>query len=49
MATAFVKVRRVGGSMVATVPKGIRESMNLHEGDMIKLEIMKPGVDFLVH
>lgn len=46
MATAFVKVRKVGGSLVATIPKEVRESMNLHENEILKLEITKPDASF---
>ncbi|ODS38881.1 MAG: hypothetical protein A7316_06845 [Candidatus Altiarchaeales archaeon WOR_SM1_86-2] len=43
---AYVKVRKVGGSLVATIPKGIRESLNLHEDELVEMEIKKPTVDF---
>ena len=31
---------------MATIPKGIRESLNLHEDELVEMEIKKPTVDF---
>ena len=45
MATAFVKVRQVGGSLVATVPKEITESMNLHKNEIVRIDITRSKID----
>jgi len=38
---SLVKVRRVGGSLVVTVPKEIVESEGIKEGELVLLDIKK--------
>lgn len=35
------KLRRVGNSLVVTIPKEEAERLNLHEGDLIGVEVRK--------
>jgi antitoxin component of MazEF toxin-antitoxin module len=38
---SLVKVRKVGGSLVVTVPKGIVESEGIKEGEVVLIDIKK--------
>lgn len=38
---SLVKVRRVGGSLVVTVPKEIVESEGIKEGELVLIDIKK--------
>ena len=40
----LTKLRKVGGSMMARIPKEILEQESLHEGDIVKLEIKKTKI-----
>ena len=40
------RARAVGGSLVATIPKEIVEEEDVHEGDLIEIEIKKPNRSF---
>lgn len=39
---ALVKLRRVGGSLTATVPKVTADALSLKEGDAVELLIRSP-------
>lgn len=38
------KIRRVGNSLVVTVPKEEAEELDLHEGDLVTMDIRKAEV-----
>ncbi len=38
----FVKVRKVGGSLVATIPKEMVNALGLKENEQVLLEVSKP-------
>ncbi|MHB0869005.1 MAG: AbrB/MazE/SpoVT family DNA-binding domain-containing protein [Chloroflexota bacterium] len=38
------KIRRVGNSLVVTVPKEEAEELELHEGDLVTMDIRKAEV-----
>jgi len=40
--TAYVKTRRVGGSIVVTIPVEVVEIAQIEEGETLKIEIEKP-------
>ncbi|MBI5222864.1 AbrB/MazE/SpoVT family DNA-binding domain-containing protein [Candidatus Micrarchaeota archaeon] len=40
------KARSVGGSLVVTIPKEIVETQELHEGDLVELEVQKSRKSF---
>ena len=42
----IARARAVGGSLVATIPKEIVEEEDVHEGDLIEIEIKKPKKSF---
>lgn len=37
--------RRVGGSLMVTIPKEIADIENIHSGEMVKVEIKKVPLD----
>ena len=41
-----VKLRKIGGSLVATIPKDIVKTMNLKEKDKISINIKKEKQDY---
>ncbi len=41
----LVKTRKVGGSLVVTLPKAIVESKNLKEGEIIEIRVKKVRKD----
>jgi len=43
--TALVKTRRVGGSLVVTLPKEVTESKGIKEGEIIEITVKKLRVD----
>lgn len=43
--TALVKTRRVGGSLVITLPKEVTESKGIEEGEIIEITVKKLHVD----
>ena len=43
---AIVKTRRVGGSVMATLPKNVVESLGIRDNELVRLDIKKPGKDF---
>ncbi|MDP2899502.1 MAG: AbrB/MazE/SpoVT family DNA-binding domain-containing protein [Candidatus Bathyarchaeota archaeon] len=44
-ATALVKTRRVGGSLVVTLPKDVVEANKIREGEIVEITVRKPRVD----
>jgi bifunctional DNA-binding transcriptional regulator/antitoxin component of YhaV-PrlF toxin-antitoxin module len=43
--TALVKTRRVGGSLVITLPKEVTESKGIKEGEIVEITVKKLRVD----
>jgi bifunctional DNA-binding transcriptional regulator/antitoxin component of YhaV-PrlF toxin-antitoxin module len=43
--TALVKTRRVGGSLIVTLPKEVTESKGIKEGEIIEITVRKLRVD----
>jgi len=43
---SVVKVRKVGGSLVVTVPKEIVESEGIREGEIVMIEVRKVKKSF---
>jgi hypothetical protein len=43
--TALVKTRRVGGSLVVTLPRGMVKAKNIREGENIEITVKKLRVD----
>lgn len=39
--TVLVKTRKLGGSLIVTIPKGIAEEESIKEGEIIRLKIKK--------
>ncbi len=40
----LTKLRKVGGSVMARIPKEILEQESLHEGEMVRLEVKKAKI-----
>lgn len=43
--TSLVKTRRIGGSLVVTLPKELTESKGIKEGEIIEITVNKLRVD----
>jgi bifunctional DNA-binding transcriptional regulator/antitoxin component of YhaV-PrlF toxin-antitoxin module len=43
--TALVKTRRVGGSLVVTLPKEVTESKGIKEGEIVEIIVKKLRID----
>jgi len=43
--TALVKTRRVGGSLVVTLPKEVTDSKGIEEGEIVEITVKKLRVD----
>jgi len=43
--TSLVKTRRVGGSLVVTLPKEVTESKGIKEGEIVEITVKKLQVD----
>ena len=43
--TTLVKTRRVGGSLVITLPKEVTESKGIKEGEIVEITVKKLRVD----
>ena len=43
--TTLVKTRRVGGSLVVTLPKEVTESKGIKEGEIVEITVKKLRVD----
>lgn len=43
--TALVKTRRVGGSLVVTLPKEVTDSKGIKEGEIVEITVKKLRVD----
>jgi hypothetical protein len=39
--TTLVKTRRVGGSLVVTIPKEVIEAKQIHEGEIVEITVKK--------
>ena len=46
MAKALVKSRRVGGSIVVSIPKEVTEQEGIREGELIEIEVRKARRDW---
>jgi len=42
---SLVKARRVGGSLVVTLPKGVVESRQIREGEILEITVRKVRKD----
>jgi hypothetical protein len=43
--TALVKTRRVGGSLIVTIPRDLVEAKKIREGEIIEVTVKKLQVD----
>ena len=43
--TTLVKTRRVGGSLVVTLPKEVTESKGIKEGEIVEIIVKKLRID----
>jgi hypothetical protein len=43
--TALVKTRRVGGSLIVTLPKDLVEGKRIKEGEIVEITVKKLRVD----
>jgi len=41
MARALIRAKRVGGSIMVRLPKEVVEQEDIHEGEMVELEVKK--------
>jgi antitoxin component of MazEF toxin-antitoxin module len=46
MSRATVRVRRVGGSIVARIPKELVDELGIDEGELVELEVRKVRRDW---
>ncbi len=46
MARALVKTRRVGGSLVVSIPKEATEQEGIREGELVEIEVRKARRDW---
>lgn len=46
MASAVVKTRRVGGSIVVRIPKDVVEQEGIREGELVELQVKKARKDW---
>ncbi|MBI5391181.1 AbrB/MazE/SpoVT family DNA-binding domain-containing protein [Candidatus Woesearchaeota archaeon] len=46
MTTTLQYARKVGGSLIVTIPQEIAVHENLHAGDMVKLQVEKAKKDW---
>jgi antitoxin component of MazEF toxin-antitoxin module len=46
MARSLVKTRRVGGSLMVTIPKEVVEQEDIHAGEFVELEVKKARKSF---
>lgn len=44
--TAYVKTRKVGGSLVVTIPKEVVELARIEEAETIKIDVEKPRMSY---
>ncbi len=47
MPHATVKAKRVGGSLMVTLPKDLVDLLGLEEGEAVDLEVRRPRQDYL--
>jgi antitoxin component of MazEF toxin-antitoxin module len=45
--TAIVKTRRIGGSLVVTIPSHIVKSEKINENNLLKIKVMKKRTSYL--
>ena len=41
MTTAVIRAKRVGGSIMVRIPKEVVEQEDIHEGEMVEVEVHK--------
>lgn len=46
MARVLVKTRKVGGSIIVSIPKEATEQEGIKEGEIVELEVRKPRKDW---
>jgi antitoxin component of MazEF toxin-antitoxin module len=46
MAKTLVKARKIGGSLMVTIPKGVVEQEDVREGDLVEIEVRKAKKSF---
>lgn len=46
MARVLAKTRRVGGSIVVSIPKEVTEQEGIREGELVELEVRKAKKDW---
>lgn len=46
MARTLVKARKIGGSLMVTIPKGVVEQEDVREGDLVEIEVRKATKSF---
>jgi len=58
MTGAVIRAKRVGGSIMVRIPKEVVEQEDIHEGDMVEVEVRKarkswfgsmPGIGPMTH
>jgi len=47
MARALAKARKVGGSLIVTLPRRVVEQEDIREGELVEVEIRKAQKSFL--
>jgi antitoxin component of MazEF toxin-antitoxin module len=43
---AFVKAKRIGGSIMVRVPKEIVDAQSINEGTLVEIDVNRPRRDF---
>ncbi len=46
MAKIVTRARKVGGSLILTIPKDVRHSMGIKEDQLVEIDLTSPRVDF---
>ena len=46
MARALVKSRKIGGSIVVSIPKKVAEHEGIREGELLEIDVRKARKDF---
>lgn len=44
--SALAKIRKVGGSLMVTIPSNLVKPKNLRDGDLVEIEVNKQKIDF---
>ncbi len=42
----IVRTRRIGGSLVATLPRSLVEALNIHKNELLKLDVKQLKRDY---